>query len=89
MLAKLMLALLDDNTKLQREKDVMESAALAMRDDMRLACEQLGGAEKRIADQNGIIASARKFISEYAGLGDIGAAEFIKIIDRAAARKGE
>ncbi|MED5703722.1 hypothetical protein VZ112_15660, partial [Enterobacter hormaechei] len=46
-------------------------------------------AEKRIADQCGIIASARKFISEYAGLGDVGAAEFIKIIDRAAAGKGE
>ncbi|HCR0528437.1 TPA: ead/Ea22-like family protein [Enterobacter hormaechei] len=45
-------------------------------------------AEKRIADQCGIIASARKFISEYAGLGDVGAAEFIKIIDRAAAGKG-
>lgn len=46
-------------------------------------------AEKRIADQCGIIASARKFISEYAGLGDVGAAEFIKIIDPAAAGKGE
>ena len=50
----------------------------------------LEAAEKRIADQCGIIASARKFISEYAGLGDVGAAEFIKIIDRAAAAgKGE
>ena len=46
-------------------------------------------AEKRVADQGGIIASARKFISEYAGLGDVGAAEFIKIIDRAAVGKGE
>ena len=45
-------------------------------------------AERRIANQCGIIQSARKFISEYAGLGDVGAAEFIKIIDRAAA-KGE
>ncbi|WP_284958463.1 hypothetical protein [Enterobacter cloacae] len=43
---------------------------------------------KRIADQSGIIESARTFISEYAGLGDVGAAEFIKIIDRAAG-KGE
>lgn len=50
---------------------------------------KLEAAEKRIADQRGIIASARKFISEYAGLGDVGAAEFIKIIDRAAADKGE
>lgn len=48
----------------------------------------LEAAEKRIADQSGIIESARKFISEYAGLGDVGAAEFIKIIDRAAG-KGE
>ena len=50
---------------------------------------KLEAAEKRIADQCGIIESARKFISEYAGLGDVGAAEFIKIIDRAAAGKGE
>lgn len=49
----------------------------------------LEAAEKRFADQRGIIESARKFISEYAGLGDVGAAEFIKIIDRAAAGKGE
>lgn len=51
--------------------------------------DELEAAEKRIADQCGIIASARKFICEYAGLGDVGAAEFIKIIDRAAADKGE
>lgn len=53
------------------------------------ADERLQAAEKRIAEQRGIIESARKFISEYAGLGDVGAAEFIKIIDRAAAGKGE
>lgn len=52
--------------------------------------DELEAAEKRGADQSGIIASARKFISEYAGFGDVGAAEFIKIIDRtAAAGKGE
>lgn len=52
--------------------------------------DELEAAEKRIAEQSGIIESARKFISEYAGLGDVGAAEFIKIIDRAAAAgKGE
>lgn len=52
--------------------------------------DELEAKDKRIADQCGIIASARKFISEYAGLGDVGAAEFIKIIDRAAAAgKGE
>jgi len=43
----------------------------------------------RLERQSGIIQSARKFISEYAGLGDVGAAEFIKIIDRAAAGKGD
>ncbi|HHU0779787.1 TPA: ead/Ea22-like family protein [Enterobacter roggenkampii] len=51
--------------------------------------DELEAKDKLIADQCGIIASARKFISEYAGLGDVGAAEFIKIIDRAAAGKGE
>lgn len=50
--------------------------------------DELEAAEKRIADQRGIIASARKFISEYAGLGDVGAADFIKIIDRAVTGKG-
>lgn len=39
--------------------------------------------DKQIAAQRGIISSARKFISECAGFGDVGAAEFIKIIDRA------
>ncbi|WP_233466566.1 ead/Ea22-like family protein [Enterobacter asburiae] len=43
----------------------------------------------RLERQSGIIQSARKFISEYAGLGDVGADEFIKIIDRAAAGNGE
>lgn len=57
---------------------------------MITATDRAEAAEKRIADQLGIIASARKFISEYAGFGDVGAAEFIKIIDRAAAAgKGE
>lgn len=40
--------------------------------------------KRRISDQCGIILSARKFISEYAGFGDVGAAEFLRIIDRAA-----
>lgn len=57
------------------------STVLALLDEMEAK-------DKRIADQSGIIASARKFISEYAGFGDVGAAEFIKIIDRAAG-KGE
>lgn len=51
--------------------------------------EKLEAAEKRIAELTEIIRSCRKFISEYAGLGYVGAAEFIKIIDRAAAGKGE
>lgn len=47
-------------------------------------------AEKRIANQQGIILSARQFISEYAVSGDAGAAEFVKVIDRAAGiGKGE
>ncbi len=58
-------------------------------DEAEMLRVKLEAAEKRIADQKGIITSARKFICEYAGLGDVGAAEFIKIIDRAAAGKGE
>ena len=45
--------------------------------------EALEARDKQIAAQRGIISSARKFISECAGFGDVGAAEFIKIIDRA------
>ncbi|EAQ9929114.1 ead/Ea22-like family protein [Salmonella enterica] len=45
-----MLALLDENLQLQREKDATEAVALALRDDMRQAREQLEAAEKRIAD---------------------------------------
>lgn len=44
------LALLDENLQLQREKDAVEAVALALRDDMRQAREQLESAEKRIAD---------------------------------------
>ncbi|EIU9719129.1 ead/Ea22-like family protein [Salmonella enterica] len=36
-----MLALLDENIQLQREKDAIEAVALALRDDMRQAREQL------------------------------------------------
>ncbi|MCW3298068.1 hypothetical protein N5T34_01615 [Escherichia coli] len=63
--------------------------AVVMAEDFEKLRAKLEAAEKRIADQKGIITSARKFICEYAGLGDVGAAEFIKIIDRAAAGKGE
>ncbi|EAQ7671705.1 ead/Ea22-like family protein [Salmonella enterica] len=47
---KVALALLDENLQLQREKDAIEAVALALRDDMRQAREQLEAAEKRIAD---------------------------------------
>ncbi|ELO76010.1 TPA: ead/Ea22-like family protein [Salmonella enterica subsp. enterica serovar Enteritidis] len=43
-------ALLDENLQLQREKDAIEAVALALRDDMRQAREQLEAAEKRNAE---------------------------------------
>ncbi|EHI3273915.1 TPA: ead/Ea22-like family protein [Salmonella enterica subsp. enterica] len=45
-----MLALLDENIQLQREKDAIEAVALALRDDMRDAREKLEAAERRIAE---------------------------------------
>ncbi|ELY7916169.1 ead/Ea22-like family protein [Salmonella enterica] len=47
---KVALALLDENLQLQREKDAIEAVALALRDDMRQAREQLAAAERRIAE---------------------------------------
>ncbi|EAQ6132344.1 ead/Ea22-like family protein, partial [Salmonella enterica] len=44
---KVALVLLDENIQLQREKDAIEAVALALRDDMRDAREQLEAAEKR------------------------------------------
>ncbi|CAH3289800.1 hypothetical protein AI2602V1_2132 [Citrobacter freundii] len=44
------LALLDENLQLQRDKDSLEAAAIAMRDDMREARGKLEAAEKRIAE---------------------------------------
>ncbi|EFP2811446.1 ead/Ea22-like family protein [Salmonella enterica] len=44
------LALLDENIQLQREKDATEAVALALRDDMRQAREQLEEAEKQIVE---------------------------------------
>ncbi|EDY0371751.1 ead/Ea22-like family protein [Salmonella enterica subsp. enterica serovar Mbandaka] len=41
-----MLALLDENIQLQREKDAIEAVALALRDDMRQARERLAAAEQ-------------------------------------------
>ncbi|EMF9804912.1 ead/Ea22-like family protein [Salmonella enterica] len=62
------LALLDENIQLHREKDAIEAVALALRDDMRDAREQLESAEKRIAEQReyyeGVIADGSKRIAE-------------------------
>ncbi|ECB6048799.1 ead/Ea22-like family protein [Salmonella enterica subsp. enterica serovar Oslo] len=44
------LALLDENIQIQREKDATEAVALALRDDMRDAREQLEEAEKQIVE---------------------------------------
>ncbi|ECO8650524.1 ead/Ea22-like family protein [Salmonella enterica] len=65
---KVALALLDENLQLQREKDAIEAVALALRDDMRHAREQLEAAEKRNAEQReyyeGVIADGSKRIAE-------------------------
>ncbi|ECG6338361.1 ead/Ea22-like family protein [Salmonella enterica subsp. enterica serovar Poona] len=45
-IAERMLALLDENIQLQREKDAIEAVTLALRDDMRQAREQLAAAEQ-------------------------------------------
>ncbi|EFV3689292.1 ead/Ea22-like family protein [Salmonella enterica] len=62
------LALLDENLQLQREKDEIEAVALALRDDMRQAREQLAAAEKRNAEQReyyeGVIADGSQRIAE-------------------------
>ncbi|HAF2130670.1 TPA: ead/Ea22-like family protein [Salmonella enterica] len=55
------LALLDENIQLQREKDAIEAVALALRDDMRQAREQLEEAEKLNAAQQGSL-DYRKFL---------------------------
>lgn len=57
-----MLALLDENIQLQREKDAIEAVALALRDDMRQARGQLEAAERRIAEQSAIVAAAEKLV---------------------------
>ncbi|EAR8366812.1 ead/Ea22-like family protein [Salmonella enterica subsp. enterica serovar Poona] len=65
---QVVLALLDENLQLQREKDAIEAVALALRDDMRQAREQLEAAEKRNAEQReyyeGVIADGSKRIAE-------------------------
>ncbi|HGB3094516.1 ead/Ea22-like family protein [Salmonella enterica] len=57
-----MLALLDENIQLHREKDAIEGVALALRDDMRDAREKLEAAERRIAEQSAIVAAAEKLV---------------------------
>lgn len=86
------LALLDELKAKDKQIDDLKATAAHSNAGWKEAHEQevrAEAAEKRIAELTEIIRSGRKFISEYAGLGDIGAAEFIKIIDRAAAGKGE
>lgn len=56
------LALLDENLQLQREKDAIEAVALALRDDMRQAREKLEAAERRMAEQSAIVAAAEKLV---------------------------
>lgn len=58
---KVALALLDENIQLQREKDAIEAVALALRDDMRQAREQLAAAERLIAELD-------QRLIEYAGI---------------------
>lgn len=60
---KVALAVLDENLQLQREKDAIEAVALALalRDDMRQAREQLEAAEKRNAEQQRSL-DHRKFL---------------------------
>ncbi|EGK5488771.1 ead/Ea22-like family protein [Salmonella enterica] len=47
--AQIITALLDENLQLQREKDAIEAVALALRDDMRQAREQLEAGWKQNA----------------------------------------
>ncbi|ENL9263839.1 ead/Ea22-like family protein [Salmonella enterica] len=56
------LALLDENLQLQREKDAIEAVALALRDDMRQASEKLEAAERSMAEQSAIVAAAEKLV---------------------------
>lgn len=82
------LALLDDNDKLLREKDAMEATALALRDDMRLAREKLGAAEKRIAEQRETLLAARSYVMQFVHWGDAHSNGVLQAIDHAAG-KGE
>lgn len=47
---EVVLSLLDENLQLQRDKDSLEAAAIAMRDDMREAREKLEAVENNLLD---------------------------------------
>lgn len=80
------LALLDENLQLQRDKDSLEAAAIAMRDDMREAHGKLEAAEKRIAEHrkvlNSLAAVARRYLPDYDEHPEIQAAD--ELLDTAA-----
>ncbi|ENF7816086.1 ead/Ea22-like family protein [Enterobacter soli] len=87
-----MLALLNEIAELEQRHC---GTALLEREEMHTKTlgrmlDELDAKDRRIAEQRGIILSARNFISEYAERGDVGAEEFVSIIDRAAGTaKGE
>ncbi|EBS4872843.1 ead/Ea22-like family protein [Salmonella enterica subsp. enterica serovar Hvittingfoss] len=86
-----MLALLDENIQLQREKDAMEAVALALRDDMRDAREKLEAAERSIAEHrkvlNSLAAVARRYLPDYDEHPEIQAAD--ELLESAAGIKVE
>ncbi|EBZ5858820.1 hypothetical protein CC580_03235 [Salmonella enterica subsp. enterica serovar Amersfoort] len=81
-----LLALLDENIQLQREKDATEAVALALRDDMRQSREKLEAAERRIAEHckvlNSLAAVARRYLPDYDEHPEIQAAD--ELLDSAA-----
>lgn len=77
------LALLDENLQLQRDKDSLEAVAIALRDDMREAREKLEAAEKRIAEQQETLNAARSYVKAHAAE-DGHAFGVLQAIDRAA-----
>lgn len=60
-----------------------EFVAVANPANVLVLTAALEARDKQIAELSGIISLARKFTSKCAGFGDVGAAEFSKIIDRA------
>ncbi|EBZ0941212.1 ead/Ea22-like family protein [Salmonella enterica subsp. enterica serovar Braenderup] len=76
------LALLDELEAKDRQNalDVQIKARLCR--ESNSLHDRLREAEKRIAEQQGIILSACQFISKYAVSGDAGADEFVMLIDR-------